>query len=93
MAILEKLQQINVKGRTIFLKRDCFGADGMSMNGEDIIFWNSITNKVDIMSHVREFAQHPYPSCVKLWVILWDEGAREPTIKEVSVDRQRKAVL
>ncbi len=93
VAILEKLQQIHVKGRDIFLKRDCFGADGMAMNGKDIIFWNSILGKSNLSKHVAGFAQYPYPPCVKLWVLIWEEGAHDPAIKEVKIEHPGKSNL
>lgn len=81
---LEKVQRIYVRGRVIFIKRDVFGADGLSMKrGETLIFWNSKLGKKNIAQGIKEFAQYPYPGTVKRWIIVWEVRAREPEIVEV----------
>jgi hypothetical protein len=81
--LLEKLQRIYIKGQVIFIKRDVFGSDGLAMNSEEIIFWNSKFGKLNIAKGIKEFHEHPYPTIVKRWVVVWEFRAREPEIVEV----------
>jgi len=80
---LEKNQRIFIKGRVIFIKRDLFGADGLSMNGKEMIFWQAKLNSDNIAKAVKEFNQFPYPSFVQRWIVVWTPKAREPQIVEV----------
>lgn len=72
-------------GKTIYVKKDVFGADGISMNGEEIIFWNSKhvtgTNTVsnEKWSGKKDFNKFPFPKCVKRQLVIW-ELRKKPTI-------------
>lgn len=80
---LEKAQRIFTKGKVIFIKRDVAGADGMAMNGKEIIFWQSKLTGHNIAQAIKEFHKFPYPEFVKRWVIVWTKGKGEPQIVEV----------
>lgn len=73
------------EGKTIYVKKDVFGADGISMNGEEIIFWNSkhVTGKNTISnekwSGEKEFNKFPFPKCVKRELVIW-ELRKKPTV-------------
>jgi hypothetical protein len=83
--IVEKLQSIWVKGRVIYIKRDLFGSDLLAMNGEEMIFANSVFGKKNIASHIKEFHNYPYPKSTKIkrWILSWELRAREPEITEI----------
>jgi len=71
-------------GRMIWTKKDVFGADGIAMNGEDIIFWNSksITTgrlAIEKSEGKKEFRRYPFPKCVKLHLYIW-EPRKQPVI-------------
>lgn len=74
-------------GKIIYVKKDVFGSDGIAMNGEEIIFWNSKhftgTNTLanEKSSGKKDFAQFPFPSCVKRQLVIW-----EPKKKPVIID-------
>lgn len=80
---LEKTQRIYAKGRVIFTKLDIFGADGLAMNGKEMIFWQCKLNKKNVAAGIKEFAKYPYPPNAERWVIVWQPRAREPEIIEV----------
>lgn len=69
-----------------YKKRDILEADGISLNGTEIIFWNSILGKSGISSHYKRFKKIPFPrdcDAIKVWIVVWTKGAREPEIVEV----------
>lgn len=75
-----------VGGRTIHSKRDVFGADGIAMNGEEIIFWNAkSTVSGQVSWHkstgLSEFRKYPFPPSVKRQLFIW-EPRKEPIIVE-----------
>lgn len=77
-----------IKGKCIYRKIDIFGSDGIAMNGEEIIFWNSkATDQKDkgISWHKStgksEFAKYPFPKSVKLQIVIW-----EPRKKPIIID-------
>jgi len=80
---LEKLQRISTPRGVFFIKRDVFAADGLAMNGDEMIFWNSKLGKKNIAQGLKEFAKHPYPAGIKRWVIVWEPRVAEPEIIEV----------
>ena len=82
---LERFTRIfNPKTKQIlFIKRDLFGADGLSMNGHELVFWNSVLNRKNIAEHIKDFLKHPYPKGTLRWIIVWELRAREPEIVEV----------
>jgi len=74
-------------GKVIYIKKDVFGADGISMNGKEIIFWNSkhtLGGDVRFEKHgaKKEFAKYPFPPSVKLQAIIWQPRQKIPTIVE-----------
>lgn len=73
-------------GKMIYVKRDVFGSDGIAMNGKEIIFWNSKatvsgSNSWNKSTGKKDFAQYPFPPCVKKQLVMW-----EPRKKPVIVD-------
>lgn len=73
------------QGKMIFTKRDVFGSDGISMNGEEIIFWNSkhATTHESMQEQIRqakkEYAKYPFPPGVKIQIVMWIPK-QKPTI-------------
>lgn len=72
----------------IYKKSDLFGADGIAMNGKEIIFWNSkvtIQAKKGVTDMVKkgrdEFARFPFPDTVRRVIVMW-----EPRQKPVFVE-------
>ncbi len=65
--------------RMIYVKRDVFGSDGISMNGKEIIFWNSKATTNDRLYGVTnmkseakvEFEKYPFPPSVKRQAVIW----------------------
>lgn len=80
---LEKSQRLFHEGQVFFRKQDVAGADGIAMNGEEIIFWQSKLNSANIAVAIKEFHKYPYPPIVKRWIVVWAPRAREPEIIEV----------
>jgi hypothetical protein len=74
-------------GKMIFMKKDVFGSDGIAMNGEEIIFWNSKATTPERDQGVNkhksagkiEFAKYPFPSSVKRHLYIW-EPRKEPVV-------------
>ena len=73
------------KKALVYRKTDILECDGVSMNGEEIIFWNSVLGRAGISSHYKRFKKLPFPksSKIKVYIIVWTKGAREPEIVEV----------
>jgi hypothetical protein len=72
-------------GKVIYVKKDVFGADGISMNGEEIIFWNSKSITTGRLSQEKssgkkDFSKFPFPDCVKRKLIIWEPRVKLPTI-------------
>lgn len=75
-------------GRIIYVKKDVFGSDGISMNGDEVIFWNSkhcSTNdpnniKTQIRKAKKEFGSFPFPKGVSLQIVMWLPRVRKPDI-------------
>ncbi len=90
---LERNQRIVIGGKTIFIKKDMAGADGMAMNKETIIFWQCKLNKKNVAEAVKEFQKFPYPPTVSRWIVVWIPRAREPEITEVEDIKQEDGKL
>lgn len=75
-------------GRIVYIKKDVFGADGISMNGKEIIFWNSKhgttkRGKSDsTYSGKSDFEKFPFPPFVRRVIVFW-EPRKEPVLIEV----------
>lgn len=75
-----------IPGRIIYVKKDVFGSDGISLNGNEIIFWNSKhyttenSKKDQIRAAKKEFALFPFPPNVKLHIVMWKPRGRDPEI-------------
>jgi len=73
-------------GRIIYQKKDVFASDGISMNGKELIFWNSkhCTSKnsksSQISSAKKEYAQFPFPKGVKVQIIMWTPRVKQPEV-------------
>ena len=66
-------------GKVIYVKKDVFGSDGISMNGEEIIFWNSKhstgtkKSRGEMISHGKQdFNKFPFPKSVKRQLVVWE---------------------
>lgn len=76
-------------GKVIWVKKDVFSSDGISMNGKEIIFWNSKhfsgTNTLsnEKWSGKKDFNKHNFPNCVKRVLVIW-EARKSPTIIDVN---------
>lgn len=75
-----------IKGRCFYRKIDIFGSDGISMNGKEIIFWNSKSTISGRMSQEKsggkkDFSKYPFPPCVKRQLVIW-----EPRKKPIIID-------
>src|SRR5574343_534339 len=72
-------------GRVIYVKKDVFGADGIAMNGKEIVFWNSKhftganTLRNEKYGGKKEFKKYPFPPCVKLQLVVW-QPKKKPVI-------------
>lgn len=74
-------------GRMIWTKKDVLGSDGIALNGKEIIFWNAkhctTNDKNNIDTQIRhgkkEFAQFPFPDCVKRHLYIW-EPRKQPIV-------------
>ncbi len=80
---LERNQRLFLPGKIIFIKKDLAGADGISMNGKEIIFWQAKLTNHNISEAIKEFNNYPYPPFVERWVIVWTKGGRKPEITKV----------
>lgn len=75
-------------GRVIYVKKDVFGSDGISMNGQELIFWNSkhCTNtETSTLGNIisqgkKEFSKYPFPETVKKQLIIWFPRIKNPRI-------------
>ena len=83
---LEKNQRIFTNGQIIFIKKDVAGADGMAMNGKEMIFWQSKLGNKNVAKAIKEFKSYPYPPSVGRWIIVWTPRGREPYIEIVNGD-------
>jgi len=62
-----------------YRKIDIVGSDGLSMNGKEIIFWNSKATTEDREDGIikmkseakKEFEKYPFPKYVKRQAIIW----------------------
>jgi hypothetical protein len=75
------------RGRVLYVKKDVLGSDGISINGDEIIFWNSkysASGRPDkeILRGRKEFARYPFPASVRLQVVVW-EPRKEPRVVDV----------
>ena len=79
-------------GKVVWTKRDVFGSDGISMNGKEIIFWNSkhisnmetSTYSAEVSKGRKEFASYPFPPCVRKVLVVWVVGRRgDPDFIEI----------
>lgn len=77
--ITEFVTSIKTPNGTFYKKIDICGSDGLSMNGEEIIFWNSKATTEDredgitkMKSEAKlEFEKYPFPKSVKKQAIIW----------------------
>jgi len=82
---LEKLQRIVTKeGRVVFIKRDLLGADGLAVNDEEFILWQSVLGRSNLAEHIKRFRQFPCPPSIKRWIIIWELRVREPDIVDIA---------
>ena len=79
---VEHLQSIFIPGRMIYKKTDLFASDGVSINGKEIIFWNSkgrtAKDKGTLGSSLRKFDEHPFPDFVIREVVCWEPRKKTP---------------
>lgn len=67
-------------GKLFYKKYDLFAADGIAMNGKEIIFWNSKSRIKDMVSDLKKFEQFPFPKFVTLEITVWEPRAKFPHI-------------
>lgn len=86
----EHVQSIFTPKGMFYKKTDLFGADGIAMNGKEIIFWNSkatVQAKKGLIDMLKkgadEFAKYPFPPTVKRVLVMW-EPRKQPIFKDVS---------
>lgn len=68
------------RNKTGFVKRDLFGADMLAMNGQEMVFVNSVFGKGGVSEHIKRFNQYPFPPKTNRWIVVWELRAREPDI-------------
>lgn len=73
--------------KAFFVKQDLFASDGIAMNGNRIIFWNSKFGMPDVQESkinegIEAFMKFPYPVCehIERWLVLWKKRVKEPEI-------------
>ena len=66
---LEKNQRIFTKKGLIFIKKDLWGADIIAVKGDEMMFIQCKTNRVDINKGLNELAKYPMPKWCKEEVI------------------------
>ena len=76
------------KSKIIYVKKDVFGSDGISINGNEIIFWNSkhtVTGDIASVksSGKKEFEKYPFPSSIKRELVIWQPKQKQPTIIQI----------
>lgn len=77
--LTEFTYSIKIGSKSIFKKVDVFGSDGIAMNGDEIIFWNSKATTPEVKDGVSkmkssaklEFAKYLFPKNIKLQAIIW----------------------
>src|SRR5207237_983872 len=77
VAYTETLQSMFIKGQMRYRKLDLLGADGIAMNGDEIIFWNAkstISGQVSWLKSTgsKDFRKYPFPKSVKLQLVIWE---------------------
>ena len=83
--------RIIAPGKIIYCKKDVFSSDGISMNGKEIIFWNSkhtLTGDtaMEKWRGKKGFETHKFPLSVKRQVVIWQPRQKVPTI--INVDEK-----
>lgn len=70
-----------------FSKKDLLGSDGLSMNGEIMVFWNSkATEDIErrrneiVKGATEEFNLHKFPPSAERWIIIWQLRKRVPEV-------------
>lgn len=81
------LQGIFIPNRGMYYRKsDLFGSDGIAMNKDEIIFWNSKATvgdavaKSKIQHGIDEFNKFPFPKFVKRQLIVWVPKVRQPEV-------------
>jgi len=86
---LEKLQRVFAKGHLLYVKRDLFGADILAFknNPDELIFIQVKSGEketgINIKKALNEFLKYPFPSFVKLWIVIWRPRQSEPEIIDI----------
>lgn len=76
-------------GKLIYVKKDVFSSDGISMNGKEIIFWNSKystsqdSEDVSVREGIKDFDKHKFPDCVKRQLVVWKLRVKKPQIIDI----------
>lgn len=82
--LVERFERIiTPEGRVIFHTTDVFGADGIAMNGKEVIYWNSKLGSKNIAEGFKQFNKWPWPPGNIKVVVQWEKRAREPIIHPV----------
>jgi hypothetical protein len=76
-----------------FIKRDNFASDGIAMNNQEIIFWNSVLNRKNISEHVKRYLEFTWPAspAIRRMVIVWEPRKKEPELIEVNLNNLKSS--
>ena len=83
---LEMARSIFTPKGMVYVKKDILASDFVAVNGEEMVFIQSKTNKNDVAAGVKEFHKYKFPtdcSHIKKVVVRWEVRAKEPTVREV----------
>lgn len=77
--LTEFMTSIKTPKGNFYKKIDILGSDGVSINGKEIIFWNSKATSENVKDGVSkmksqaklEFEKYPFPPSVKRQAIIW----------------------
>jgi hypothetical protein len=83
---LEKFQRIYTPKGVLNIKRDLLASDGMAMNKERMIFWQSKLTKHNVADAITQFKKLPFPPTVECWIVVWTTRVKEPEIIQVRED-------
>ena len=69
---------------TMPVKRDQFASDLLAVNAEQILFVQVKLGRDGIWKARAEFATFPCPPPARQWIVIWERGAREPEVIDVT---------
>jgi len=76
---IEKLQGIKTPHGILYIKKDLFFSDGLSISKDGkIIFWQSKLGRKNIADAVHKYKG--FCVCAKKVVVIWEKRARDPEL-------------